>query len=116
MMGRSPKSSSARDRPLASSDGKDELLKERDQVWIFLPDLVNLQVLPVQNVFQFVMMNEVENPVGGDVPGLGQLDLPEQALDGACLSMIFLARKRPALLPPSFPWQRGGKMILPSRS
>ena len=60
---------------------------------ILLPHLVDLHVLPVENVFQFVVVDEVKDPVRRDVPGLGNLDLPQQAVDWREFVDDFLGEK-----------------------
>src|ERR1039457_7149582 len=42
---------------------------------VFLPHLVDLHVLPVEYVLQLVVMDEVQNPVRGDVPSAWRLHL-----------------------------------------
>ena len=45
---------------------------------VFLPNLVDLHVFPVENVLQIVMVHEVLNPVGGEVPSSGHLDFVQK--------------------------------------
>ena len=54
-------------------------------------------------------------PSEGMYQVLGTLISFSSGLASGEFSMIFLARNRPAPLPPSFPWQRGGMTILPIR-
>ena len=45
---------------------------------VFLPNLVDLHVLPVENVLQVVVVHEILNPIGGEVPGSGHLDVVQK--------------------------------------
>src|SRR6185369_16851014 len=44
---------------------------------ILLPHLIDLHVLPIEDIFEIVVVNKVEDPIRCDVPGPRNLYLPE---------------------------------------
>ncbi len=98
-----------RDRKALDDLGREvRVLEDLHDVRVVAPDLVDLDVLPVVDVLEMVVVDEVEERVRRRCTRFAARGCRRAAsaysLD---LRMISAARSRPALLPPSLPWLRG---------
>jgi len=87
---------------------EERALEELDDVRVVQPHAIGVHVLPAVDVLEVVVMDEVEDAVGGDVPAPGEPDVASISLYSGERATIREARKSPAAFPPRRPWLRGG--------
>ena len=64
--------------PLGEDRREGGVLEQLHEVRVLLPHLLDLHVLAAEHVLEVVVVDEGVDAVGGDVPGLGDLDLLQQ--------------------------------------
>ena len=74
---------------------------------VLLTNLIDLHVLPVEDVLQIVVMDEVLNPIGGDVPGPGHFNVVQKWARLGCLVDDLFGQEQSRALSSQFPVAAG---------
>ena len=74
---------------------------------VFLTNLVDLHVFPVENVLQIVMVHEILNPIGSEVPSSGHFHFAQKCARFRCFVDDLLGQEQTGTLTAQLPMAGG---------